>query len=289
MLLPRRQPEPNEDDDFLDAPAEAVETLRPWRILIADDDVDVHVVTKFALSSCHFQGRPLAFLHAYSGAEAIAMLEANRDVALVLLDVGMERPDAGLDVIRQLRQALNNQLIRIVLRTGQPGKVDERDLVLQHDIDDYWCKSDLTNRKLFTTVVTALRAYAAMETAACERALLATQLAKARRLQTLLHPHALIASFDADGKVLDANDLLCSFAGMTLDALLGRPITQLGGTMLDQGTRGAVERALSLEGARNGQLVRPDASGQGTSLQCAIQRIDEPGGGMHYILVATRT
>jgi PAS domain S-box-containing protein len=277
-----------EEDDFLDDAQGATPALAPWRILIADDDVDVHVVTKFALSSCNFQGRPLAFLHAYSGAETLAILQAEPDVALVLLDVTMETPDAGLDVIRQLRQDLNNQLIRIVLRTGQPGNARERDVILNHDIDDYWCKSDLTNRKLFTTVVTALRAYSVMEAAARERALLAAQLSKARRLQALLHPHALIASFDAEGRVLDANELLCSFAGVTLDALLGRPIVKLGGAALDRGTFGVVERALSQEGAWNGQLTPPDANGRGTPLQCAIQRIDEPDGGLHYILVATR-
>ena len=39
-------------------------TPAPWRVLIVDDDVDVHVVTKFSLSNACFQGRRLSFLHA---------------------------------------------------------------------------------------------------------------------------------------------------------------------------------------------------------------------------------
>jgi CheY-like chemotaxis protein len=132
----------------------------PWRILIADDDVDVHVVTKFALRSATFQGRPVSFLHAYSGAEALQILRTTPDVALILLDVIMETSDAGLKVAQAIRQELDNHTIRIVLRTGQPGQALEHSIITDYDINDFWCKADLTNRKLFTTVVAALRAYA---------------------------------------------------------------------------------------------------------------------------------
>ena len=55
----------------------------PWRVLIVDDDVDVHVVTKFSLSNACFMGRRLSFLHAYSGEEALTVLRANPDEDLV--------------------------------------------------------------------------------------------------------------------------------------------------------------------------------------------------------------
>src|SRR5476649_1964983 len=93
----------------------------PWRVLIVDDDVDVHVVTKFSLSNVCFQGRRLSFLHAYSGEEALTTLRTTPDIALVLLDVIMETSDAGLNVARHIRDTLHNNLVRIVLRTGQPG------------------------------------------------------------------------------------------------------------------------------------------------------------------------
>jgi CheY-like chemotaxis protein len=146
-------------------------TPAPWRVLIVDDDVDVHVVTKFSLSNACFMGRRLSFLHAYSGEEALTTLRNNPDVALVLLDVIMETSDAGLRVANQIRSELKNELVRIVLRTGQPGQALEHSIILDYDINDFWCKTDLTTRKLFTTVISSLRNYADLHQ-------LQTQLAK---------------------------------------------------------------------------------------------------------------
>ncbi|AVR97388.1 response regulator [Pseudoduganella armeniaca] len=131
----------------------------PWKVLIVDDDVDVHVVTKFSLSNAVFMGRRLSFLHAYSGHEALQMLRQHDDVALVLLDVIMETTDAGLRVATRIRDELHNALVRIVLRTGQPGQALEHGIILDYDINDFWCKTDLTTRKLFTTVIASLRGY----------------------------------------------------------------------------------------------------------------------------------
>jgi CheY-like chemotaxis protein len=135
----------------------------PWRVLIVDDDVDVHVVTKFSLSNACFMGRRLSFLHAYSGEEALTTLRNNPDVALVLLDVIMETSDAGLRVANQIRSELKNELVRIVLRTGQPGQALEHSIILDYDINDFWCKTDLTTRKLFTTVISSLRNYSDLQ------------------------------------------------------------------------------------------------------------------------------
>jgi CheY-like chemotaxis protein len=131
----------------------------PWRVLIVDDDVDVHVVTKFSLSNACFLGRRLSFLHAYSGEEALNILRTEDDIALVLLDVIMETTDAGLKVATRIRDELHNKLVRIVLRTGQPGQALEHSIILDYDINDFWCKTDLTTRKLFTTVIASLRGY----------------------------------------------------------------------------------------------------------------------------------
>ena len=145
--------------------SDSAQAAAPWRVLIVDDDVDVHVVTKFALSQASFQGRRLSFLHAYSGAEALAVLRSTPDVAVVLLDVIMESQDAGLHVARKIREELHNSSVRIILRTGQPGQALEHRIILDYDINDFWCKTDLTTRKLFTTVISSLRTYASLREA----------------------------------------------------------------------------------------------------------------------------
>jgi CheY-like chemotaxis protein len=147
------------EDDMPEPEPQVPAAPPPWKVLIVDDDVDVHVVTKFSLSNAHFMGRRLSFLHAYSGEEALAVLRTHDDVALVLLDVIMETADAGLKVARRIRDELGNALVRVVLRTGQPGQALEHSIILDYDINDFWCKTDLTTRKLFTTVIASLRGY----------------------------------------------------------------------------------------------------------------------------------
>jgi len=136
------------------------ETNAPtWRMLIVDDEPDVHQVTTMVLGGLGFEGRKLSFLHAYSGAEAKRILQDEDDIALVLLDVVMEKSDAGLEVARYIREDLQNQLTRIVLRTGQPGEAPEETVFVEYDINDYKEKTELDRKRLFTTVYGAVRGY----------------------------------------------------------------------------------------------------------------------------------
>ncbi len=132
---------------------------RLWRVLIVDDDVDVHAVTRLALRNVSFKGRELELFSAYSGREAYDILRDTPDIALVLLDVVMETDDAGLILAKRIRADLNNAIVRVVLRTGQPGQAPEQRVIIEYDINDYKAKTELTTQKLFTTVISALRAY----------------------------------------------------------------------------------------------------------------------------------
>ncbi|MTV36657.1 PAS domain-containing protein [Duganella radicis] len=203
------------------AAAAPVATPPPWRVLIVDDDVDVHVVTKFSLSNACFQGRRLSFLHAYSGEEALNVLRNTPDIALVLLDVIMETSDAGLHVARQIRDQLHNQLVRIVLRTGQPGQALEHSIILDYDINDFWCKTDLTTRKLFTTVISSLRAYAGLEEAHRHTQALQVELDAARRLLAAVDQHAVLLTLDERGRIASVNDKCCAVFQFSREELVG--------------------------------------------------------------------
>jgi response regulator RpfG family c-di-GMP phosphodiesterase len=137
----------------------ATPKLSPWKILLVDDEPDIHDVTKLTLTRFRLDGRALSFLHAYSGAQAKEILAREKDIALVFLDVVMEREDSGLEVARWMRQDLDNQFTRIVLRTGQPGQAPEERVIVDYDINDYKEKTELDRTKLFTTTFAALRAY----------------------------------------------------------------------------------------------------------------------------------
>jgi PAS domain S-box-containing protein len=193
-----------------------------WLILIVDDDLDVHAVTRLALHKIRFKGRGLKFLSAYSRKEAYAVLRDTPDIALVLLDVVMETDDAGLSLARQIRGELNNQLVRVVLRTGQPGQAPEQRVVIEYDINDYKSKTELTSQKLFTTVVSSLRAYDSLTQAERGKAELASSLAKVRILKAALDQHSLVAMADHFGKITFANDLFCGVSKYALEELLGQ-------------------------------------------------------------------
>ena len=130
-----------------------------WRVLIVDDESDVHQATEIALGDVTIDGRPLEFLHAYSAREARACLEEHRDLAVMLLDVVMETPDAGLQLIRYVREDLGNLALRVILRTGQPGYAPEIDTIRSYDINDYKTKDELTHVRLFTCLTVAIRSY----------------------------------------------------------------------------------------------------------------------------------
>lgn len=130
-----------------------------WPILIVDDEPAIHTVTKFALEDEYFDGKKLSFISAFTAQEAKEILNSRNDIALVLLDVVMEVETAGLDMVAWIREDLNNQLIRIILRTGQPGQAPEKTVILNYDIFDYKNKTELTAQKLFSCVISGLRSY----------------------------------------------------------------------------------------------------------------------------------
>ncbi len=130
-----------------------------WKILVVDDEPEVHTITKVALSDFTFDGKKLQFLNAYSGEEANRLIAEHPDIALIFLDVVMESDHAGLHVVEYVRKTLNNKFVRIILRTGQPGQAPERKVIINYDINDYKEKTALDSNKLFTATYAALRSY----------------------------------------------------------------------------------------------------------------------------------
>ncbi|MBL4719654.1 MAG: hybrid sensor histidine kinase/response regulator [Alphaproteobacteria bacterium] len=130
-----------------------------WKVLIIDDNKDVHAVTRLALKEFEFDGKGLKFISAYSGSEAKKAIAAHKDAAVMLLDVVMESDHAGLDVVRYVRESEGNDQIRIILRTGQPGQAPEATVIRDYDINDYKEKTDLTGLRLTTTMYASLRAF----------------------------------------------------------------------------------------------------------------------------------
>ena len=94
-------------------------------------------MTKLVLSDYSYMGRTLEFYSAFSAKEAEQLIRNHPDAACILLDVVMETNDAGLELARFIRDKEKNDKLRIILRTGQPGKAPEKEIIVNYDINDY--------------------------------------------------------------------------------------------------------------------------------------------------------
>lgn len=130
-----------------------------YKVLIVDDEPDVFAVSRLSLKGLKHAGRGTELMGASSGKEAIEIVGAHPDIAVMLLDVVMETNSAGLDTCRAIRGELGNRFVRILLRTGQPGVAPERQTIDEYDIDGYLPKAEISATKLYSAVRTALRAH----------------------------------------------------------------------------------------------------------------------------------
>jgi len=209
---------PRDDHDdlvFLDehpAPATTGNASHVWRVMIIDDDEDVHSTTTFALGNLDMQHRALEFVHAYSAGQARELLRTEPDIAVILLDVVMEQDDAGLHLVRYIRETLKLADVRIILRTGQPGYAPEIDAIRDFDINDYKTKSELTRIKLFTTVTAAIRSYEQIRAISASRRGLDQVVQASTELMALHGVHNFAAGVlaqVADILGMPANGVLC--------------------------------------------------------------------------------
>jgi signal transduction histidine kinase/HPt (histidine-containing phosphotransfer) domain-containing protein len=158
---------PDDKDEFsaLFAPEPTAEETppapsgTPWKVLVVDDEPDIHAVLRLAMQDMVVEGQRLQLFDAHSAEEAKQVLAAHPDIALILLDVVMETAQAGLELVRHVRRETGNSMVRIVLVTGQPGYAPQRDVVANYEIDGYRLKSELTADRIFVSVYAGLRAY----------------------------------------------------------------------------------------------------------------------------------
>ncbi|RLA70045.1 MAG: hypothetical protein DRG09_04235 [Epsilonproteobacteria bacterium] len=129
------------------------------KILIVDDDQAVHDITNIALESMKFSDFELEVFTAYSASEAKIILNEHHDIALALIDVVMETPEAGLDLVNYIREELNNDFIRLIIRTGQANDFPPMHVIQHYDINDFKEKTELTLERLYTTIRSCIKQY----------------------------------------------------------------------------------------------------------------------------------
>ncbi len=251
----------NEDDllqfdEEVSGATAGTSAAEPWRVLIVDDEAQVHQVTRFALQGAIVLGRPLHFDSAYSAAEARQRLAETR-YACILLDVVMETEDAGLKLVGEIRERFEDPAVRIVLRTGQPGYAPEVEIIQKYDINDYRCKSELTSHRLLTTMTAALRSFQQIRTIEASREGLevilnaASSLMAVKAIKTfaegVLMQICSMLQIDADGVVCahyqgeERCELHVLAASGRYTDHFGQPLASIGSTILLDRVRNTME------------------------------------------------
>ncbi len=189
--------------------------IKSWKILIADDELEMHTITKLVLNNVTFLGKPLEFISTYSGKQTREIIRENPDIALILLDVVMESSTSGLDIVKYIREELGNSLVRIIFRTGMPGNAPEREVINDYDINDYKEKTELTAAKLYTTVIAGLRNY---------RDLLITRQSERNTEKLMLYFRHVIESMLSGVMVIDSDYNIEIYTHQVLD-FISSPVT----------------------------------------------------------------
>ena len=138
--------------DSVEAKAQGAGARHTWKLLVVDDEPDMLELTRINLKGFRFADRDLEIIEAASAYEAREMLTRHTDIAVALVDVVMETDDAGLRLVEYIRKDLKNLMVRLIIRTGQPGLAPERYVIDHYDIDDYKDKTELTSTHLYTAV-----------------------------------------------------------------------------------------------------------------------------------------
>lgn len=131
--------------------------LPPWRVLMIDDDEQVHQSTLLAVGDEVVLGRKLLFIHAKTGAEAIAMIGS--DMAppdLAFVDMVMECPDAGLRFARAAKVNDKWRTMIILLRSGQPGFSNEMEQARLLGVEGFVQKANVSRAVLLQALADLL-------------------------------------------------------------------------------------------------------------------------------------
>jgi signal transduction histidine kinase len=134
-----------------------------WKILVVDNEKDIIKIAKTAFKEYKFQNNELIFLEAYNKEDAKQLITDNKDIALIFIDMLIDSNNSNLELVRFIREEIKNELVQIVLTTGEPGYAPEKEIFTGYKINFFQTKSELTEIKLFTLTTSLLDSYHALK------------------------------------------------------------------------------------------------------------------------------
>ena len=227
----------------------------PWKILVVDDEEDIHRVTRLVLKGYRYLDRPLELLHADCADKALQLMQQHSDVALILLDVIMETDNAGLDLVRQIRETENNSDVRILVRTGQPGMFNQYQVASHYDINGFHDKATLTAEMLFGSITRLLREYAYLQQMHAQQHAMALKIDQLKRVSSLLQKIPLATmTLDHRFRITSINAGFVEVTGFPSESVLNRPVNLLRPECCDDLFFAAARDNLLASGTWEGEL-----------------------------------
>lgn len=150
----------DEGDDLVfeeESEVEETESVGVWKILMIDDDEQVHQSTVLALGDELVLGRKLSFEHARSAKEALEMMAKGGSIPdLAFVDMVMETPDAGLRFAKAAKESSSWNSVKILLRSGQPGFSNEMEQARTLGVEGFAQKASISRSILILALVELL-------------------------------------------------------------------------------------------------------------------------------------
>jgi len=130
-----------------------------WKVLILDSRSSVHQATKLLLQKLSFAGKSFMALSSFSLQEAKEMLQRDSDIAIVLMDAEINEENIGLNLVHFIRKELQNEKIRIVLRTGYPDLLPEKEIIKNYAIDGSLSEEEVSESQFEFIILGAIQTY----------------------------------------------------------------------------------------------------------------------------------
>lgn len=139
---------------------ESQDTAVPkWKILVTCADTLKTEHHYNPLDAFIYDDQAVTFLYASSQEDVLKILQEQKDIAVLLVDVSGENGEPGLKLIQRLRQDIGNKTTRIILFGVHSGYLQDWNILRQYDVNDYRDVSELTVPQLFTSLTVALQSY----------------------------------------------------------------------------------------------------------------------------------
>lgn len=137
---------------FAEEPEDGVsQKINGWKILTIDPEENIHSKVKEQLKDFRFEDKEIVFFNASSYEEAKRILNENGDFAIVITK-------SNLDTLKYIRDTLKKNDTRIIIFTSQ-NDASEKQFILDYDIHIELNINQLSDSILFSSLLSALRAY----------------------------------------------------------------------------------------------------------------------------------